>query len=234
MSAETSLRSLTLAGIAHRCGQETERFFGRSDYDPRPCFELFRRALAERNQGAYELLYLQYQPLVASWVERHAGFAALDEEVQYFVNRAFEKLWRAVTPEKFERFADLKSLLSYLKACTASVIIDYARAGKPSVVDEEPADLPAAAQAVEVGPEEHVMAQAQQQALWQFIETRLNDHKERAVLYGAFVLGLKPRDLCRKFPTTFADVNDVYRTKQNLVERLRRDKQLREFASDLA
>lgn len=234
MHPEGSLNALTLTGLAHRCAQETERFFGRSDYDPLPCFELFRRALVERDQAAYELLYLQYRALVTSWVERHPGFPALDEEAQYFVNRAFEKLWRAVPPEKFQRFPNLKSLLSYLKTCTASVIIDFARAPKPPVVDEEPGDFPVTSQTAGANPEEYAVAQMQQQELWQFIEARLNDDKERAVLYGVFVLGLKPRDLCLSSPAVFADVTEVYRTKQNLMERLRRDKDLRQLVGNPA
>ena len=60
-------------------------------------------------------------------MQRHAAFPASGEEAQYFVNRAFDKLWTAMTPQKFERFPDLKSLLRYLQMCVHSAIIDHVR-----------------------------------------------------------------------------------------------------------
>ena len=98
------LATLSIAGLAHRCAQETDLFFRRLSYDPAYCFELFRRAILEGNQRAHECIYTQYQPLVAGWVERHPSFAGTDEEVQYFVNRAFEKLRESPHGESLSGF----------------------------------------------------------------------------------------------------------------------------------
>jgi len=87
MIETVDIRSLTVAGIAHRCGKETHRFFLRQDYDPRYCFDLFRRAIVEGNQEAHGCLYTQYLPLVSGWVERHPAFPATGEEIDFFVNR---------------------------------------------------------------------------------------------------------------------------------------------------
>ena len=233
MTTEASLQTLALSGVAQQCAQQTDRFFQRLQYDPRYCFELFRRALLERNQQAYALLYQQYQALVAGWVERHPSFPALDEEVQYFVNRAFEKMWRALTPYKFERFPDLKSLLSYLKLCAGSAVMDYARTGRLDMIDDEPGDLQIADTGAEVDPEQHTVDRVQQEEFWRLILTRLADERERLVVYGSFVLALKPRELSAKYPQVFADVNEIYRIKQNVLERLRRDAELRQNLAEL-
>jgi hypothetical protein len=233
MTPEASLQTLALSGVAQQCAQQTDRFFRRLQYDPRYCFELFRRALLERNQQAYALLYQQYQALVAGWVERHPSFPALDEEVQYFVNRAFEKMWRALTPAKFERFPDLKSLLSYLKLCAGSAVLDYARAGRLEMADDEPGDLQIADTGAQIDPEQHTVSRVQQEEFWQLILTRLADERERLVVYGSFVLALKPRELSAKYPQVFADVNEIYRIKQNVLERLRRDAELRQNLAEL-
>lgn len=233
MTTEASPQTLALAGVAQHCAQQTDRFFRRLDYDPRYCFELFRRALLERNQQAYGLLYQQYQALVAGWIERHPSFPALDEEVQFFVNRAFEKMWRALTPAKFERFADLKSLLSYLKLCAGSAVLDYARVGRVEVVDEEPDELNLAGDGMDVDPESYTMSQVAQQEFWQLILDRLMDERERLVVHGSFVLALKPRELCIRYPAVFADVSEVYRAKQNVLERLRRDGELKKILAEL-
>lgn len=226
MTPSLDLNALTLAGISHRCAQETELFFRRHPYDPLYCYELFRRAILERNQRAYDCLYAQYQPLVAGWVERHPSFAGAGEEVPYFVNRAFEKLWHALTPEKFRRFNDLKALLSYLKLCTHSVIIDHARARQHSLVDEEQGEALLAGQAASGDVEQETIENVQQQEFWRLVNGRLADEKEQAVVFGSFVLAMKPAELHVRYAHLFSDVKDVYRTKQNVLERLRRDQEL--------
>lgn len=233
MTSHPDLNALTLAGLSHRCGQETESFFRRAAYDPAYCYELFRRALLERNSRAYGCLYSQYQPLVAGWVERHPGFSGSGEEIQYFVNRAFEKLWQALTPEKFQRFSDLKALLSYLKLCTHSVVIDHVRARQHTLLDEEASDATLASEPGESNLEEDTIERVQQQAFWQLVNQRLADEKEQAVVVGSFVLAMKPAELHQRYTHLFSDVKDVYRTKQNVLERLRRDPELLKLRAEL-
>ena len=91
-------------------------------------YGLFQQAIVQRVAEAWEQIYQLYTPLVQKWVVRHPSFANTGEDVDYFVNRAFEKMWRALTPEKFANFPELKSLLAYLKMCVNSVIIDHLRA----------------------------------------------------------------------------------------------------------
>lgn len=233
MSREVSPQLLSLAGIAHRCAQETDLFFRRQSYDPRYCFELFRRAFLHRNQHAWELVYTQYRPLVAGWVERHAAFPATGEETQYFVNRAFEKMWSAVSPDGFDRFPNLKSLLSYLQMCVHSAIVDEVRSSERLTVDVD-VNMSAATSRTEGGPsvEDQALTQAQREGLWQFIDERLNDEKERLVVYGSFALALKPRELYAEFEDAFRDVNEIYRIKQNILARLRRDPELKKLLGE--
>ena len=49
------------------------------------------------------------------------------------------------------------------------------------------------------------------------------------MVYGSFVLALKPRELYAQFRETFRDVKEVYRVKENVLARLRRDAELQEF-----
>ena len=229
MFDENSPRLLTLVGIAHRCAQETELFFRRQGHDPRYCFELFRRAILERNERAWEHIYDQYRPLVAGWVGRHPAFPASGEEVQYFVNRALEKMWAALPPARFSRFSNLKSLLRYLQMCVDSVIVDYVRLAEQRSMQRR-VELETAKISV-TGPsvEAQALDQMDRQELWWEINTRLRNEKERLVVYGSFPLGLKPRELYAQFQETFQDVNEVYRVKENVLARLRRDAVLQEL-----
>lgn len=230
MSTHSELRALSLNAIRFRCAEESERFFSRQKHDPRYCFEMFRRAVLNRDELAWECVYTQYLPLVKGWVERHSLFPAVDEESQYFVNWAFEKMWVVLSPEKFHRFPDLKSILRYLQMCVHSALVDYMRAREQAALLtdevgedtelENPDDIPV---------EEQVFSRSQAESLWSMLDSRLKNEKERRVVYGSFVLALKPGDLLIQFPYVFQDVNEIYLIKENILARLRRDGELREF-----
>lgn len=233
MSHPAEQISLPLEDIAQRCAHETDRFFQHQDHDPRYCFELLRRAIADRCQRAWEFVYAQYQPLVTSWVERHAAFSSCSEEAQYFVNRAFEKMWTALTPVGFGRFPDLKSLLRYLQMCVHSAILDVVRVAERSTVVTQVEEMTTRGDPEVATVEDQALDRMQWQAFWEEISARLHSDQERQVVYGSFVLAMKPRELCAQFPDLFRDVNEVYRVKENVLARLRRDAELaRLFCQD--
>jgi hypothetical protein len=122
-------------------------------------------------------------------------------------------------------------VLRYLQMCVHSAILDHVRAREKFKVEEASETV---GERVEPGPglEEDTLAQAGREALWRYVSGRLNNDKERLMIYGCFVLSLKPRDLPAHFPGTFADARDVYRTKQNVLDRLRRDPEVSKFAGD--
>lgn len=233
MPEPNDLHSLSLSGIQHRCAEESDHFFQKRNYDPRFCFEIFRRAVLDHNQRAWELVHQQYYSLVMSWVQRHSLLMVLDEEPDYFANRAFEKMWVALSPQKFSQFSDLKSVLRYLQMCVHSVIVDYARSSEQAALLEdselEPLILRDPAQS---DLEEKVFTRRQAAELWQWINTRLKDDKERAVIYGSFVLDMKPAELLKSYTHLFRDVREIYTTKENVLARLRRDDSLKELVED--
>lgn len=219
---------LTLTGLRHRCAVESDRFFNRLEHDPRFCFELFRRAINDHDQQAWEFIYEQYRPLVSGWVERHSLFSATEEETQYFVNRAFEKMWAAITPAKFEKFPNLKSVLSYLQMCVHSALVDNVRSReRAALIDQDELSRTPAARVPNV--EQQVGRRVEREELWGWINDRLKNDKERRVVFGTFALAMKPRELYTQFPDSFEDVNEVYRVKENVMARLRRDDALKKL-----
>jgi hypothetical protein len=229
MPHSTDPHALTLSGIAHRCMSETELFFQHLPNDPRYCFELFRRAILQRDQLAWKHLYRQYEPLVTGWVRQHPAFPSTGEEAQYLSNCAFEKMWMAVTPERFSRFDNLKSLLRYLQMCVHSTILDIVRANDCPISDTPVERLAAEGPAGEGAVERAVLNRVEQEAFWREIESRLHSDQERQVVYGSFVLAMKPSELYAHYPNTFRDVHHVYRVKENVLARLRRDGTLGEL-----
>lgn len=227
MSDEIKLQDMALADLADWCTHQTELYFQHQSHDPRYCFELFRRAIGEQDQPAWALICLEYQALVAGWVRQHSRFEASGEEAQYFVNGAFGKIAVSLTPDKFGGFSDIGSLLRYLKMCVHSVIMDYIRLTE----QERFAPLEDASEegSPDPSPEEQAMDRSDQQALWGLINSRLQDEKERAAIYGSFVLALKPQELYELFRNLFSDIDEIYRVKQNIISRLRRDPEFRKF-----
>jgi DNA-directed RNA polymerase specialized sigma24 family protein len=227
------ISTLSLSGLRHRCAEESDRFFRRQGHDPRFCFELFRRAVSMHDQQAWEIIYAQYQPLVSSWVERHALFSSFNEETQFFVNWAFEKMWTAVTPEKFAGFPDLKAVLRYLQMCVHSVMVDFMRSHeRAALLEDEAQDQPVPDPNDKNQPEIQAFERTQGEALWRWLQGKLKDEKERCVVYGSFILDLKPGELHDYYRNVFMDVKEIYKIKDNVLARLKRDEELRQYFSD--
>lgn len=225
---------LDLDELSNRCHLESLRYFQGKTHEPGYCFELFRRAFVARNPVAWEYIYIVYQSLVSGWIKNHPSFPRTGEEVQYFVNRAYEKMWSSITAEKFGHFPNLSSLLRYLKMCSVSAVIDYQRVkARLQLVDlVEP--ISSQAQPAEFSLEDHTIDKMKSEALWQQINAMLNNDKEHTVMYGCFVLGLKPREIQVQFPGVFRDIKHIYRVKENVLARLRRNQDLLEYLSEYA
>ena len=234
MAADTDPASLNLTTLSRRCAQENERFFQRRPYDPAYCFELLRRAICDANGRAWELVYAQYQALVAGWVRRHNLFTAVDEEISYFVNRAFEKMWSVLTPEKCKDFPDLKSFLRYLQMCVHSVLVDFMRRKEQVMLSAQVSSEETAVPTSSAGPslEAQIISRERRQELWEWLKGQFKNEKEEQLIYAMFSLGLKPREIAERFPHTFRDVREVYRVKENVMARLRRAPKLAEFLED--
>lgn len=232
MPHRTDLQTLPLPDIASRCARETRLFFEGQDHDLGHCFELFRRAIVDGNQRAWDRVYEQYRPLVTGWVKRHSAFPTSGEEAQYFVNRTFEKMWGAMTPTKFRRFPNLKPLLRYMQTCVHSVIIDQVRVAEQPTWDVQIETLTNEHGDKDMAVENLALDRVHRQEFWKEIRTRLRDEKECCVVYGSFILALKPREIYAQFPETFYDVADVYRVKENVLARLRRDAKLKKLLKD--
>ena len=69
----------------------------------------------------------------------------------------------------------------------------------------------------------------QREEFCECLSARLRDEKERRVIYGSFVLALKPRALYEQFRALFSDVDEIYRVKQNVLARLRHDPELKKL-----
>jgi DNA-directed RNA polymerase specialized sigma24 family protein len=229
---------MDLRDLSEGCAQESQDYLRGQDNRANACFELFRRAFVERDQGAWTKIFLLFEPQVTRWVTKHPSFPHSQEEAQYFANRAFEKMWASIDAAKFARFNHISGLLRYLKMCTASVIIDHVRTREKlrpaSWEDLEQSDQPESVDVLDhfhlSGPgepvEDAVFARLEAQELWQLLLELVADSREQRVLYASFMLGLKPRQVFEHYPGEFDSVDHVYRIKENLLARLKRNPEL--------
>ena len=224
-ASPVDLRKMSLATLATRCGIESEHFYRGRSFDPCFAYELFRRALVERDEQAWEYVYGHYSLLVESWVRRCGAFAGSGETSEFFVGAAFTKFWRAVTPDRFSTFPTLAALLHYLQLCAGSVVIDSVRAQSwAEMLPEEELPLTLAPQ---VAPDEQALDRVNRAEFWSTIASQLTGDDECAVVVGSFVLGMKPGEIYEQRPDLFASVHDVYNIKRNVLGRLSRSPELR-------
>lgn len=219
----TDPQQLTLDTLARRCAAENECFRRGQPSDPRYAYELFRRALVERNDDAWALLYDLYRSLVEHWVRKNTAFDASGEPSDALVGEAFARFWQALPPERFTQFPSPAALLHYLQLCTGCVVIDSARAAARLVSIE----LAPVEDTQQRALDEEVIGQMRRQELWHLVDRRLNGEAERVVIVDSFVYGLKPAAIYARRPDLFASIKEVYLVKRNVIERLGRDQGLR-------
>lgn len=220
----TDPRQIELSALVRRCLVESDRFYRGRTHDTRYAYELFRRAIVERNEVAWEYIYTHYSALVESWVRRSGAFPSSGESSEYFVGAAFTKFWRAIA-DRFEQFPTLASLLHYLQLCAGSVVIDSVRA--QSWAEMLPEEAIPSGLSPQAAPDEEAMQRVNCEEFWSYINAQLNSEAERIVVFRSFVLGMKPGDIYNDHQDLFQSINDVYNVKRNVLGRLSRNPELR-------
>ncbi len=189
--------------------------------------ELFRRAIADADEDAWEAVVALYRGLLIAQSARLVVRNLVDEDAGFCVDRAFQRFWRATRTRGIHEFQDLASILKYLKMCLGSVLLDEARARRRqacvSIEDLSPDAC------VSTDPSTEVVAGIAQRELWESINRELRDDSERLVARLSFAAGLSPREIRALHPERFAEVSDVYRLKRNLIERLRRSQAIKDL-----
>jgi len=217
---------LSINELARCCSEETTKFLKQNISNDRYCLELFRRAITKRDDDAWICIYQQYSPLVLTWVNQHQSATPLlgQDGSAPLVNAAFAKFSQALTPAKMDNFDSLAAVLKYLKMCVHSVVADEVRARQARQY-EEALELMEHEPATD-DPADSVISNLSAQGLWQVIQEELNGEDERVLIYLAYIHGMKPSEISSQNRRLFPTVDDVYRIKRNVLERLRRNRRL--------
>ena len=208
--------------LAKLCHDESERYRRGAAVQRGDCYELFRRAIVDKDQEAWSALDEQYRRLVAKWVNGPS------DQVDDRINEAFVKFWRGVKPESFvHEFAGIGKVLAFLRVCARSVKLDIIRKEKKvALISTEKIEI-----AIDDSTAPNVLDKIEQDEIRKHIQSRLKDDQERLVFYLSFEIGLKPRQIAKKYPKQFENAKQVSRIKERIVLRLRNDPQLQAWSA---
>jgi hypothetical protein len=223
---ERALMRMPLARLVALSSTEMGKFLRHEPSCDAYAFELFRRAICAQESFAWQALYTQYHDLLRSWVRRHPAWHAGIADDEEWITEAVARFWRSMDPERFRSFPCTASILRYLKLCVHCTLLDDVRARSRISLGTRPLDEQIAG---ELATPERVSDHLEAQALWDAIRAEVQDETEEVVARSCLVLDLKPREVFETHPAMFSGVDDVYRVKRNLIERLRRSPAIRAF-----
>jgi hypothetical protein len=223
---DESIRQMNLTLLADRCTDEMKLHRRKETYDDRFCLEIFRRAIMQRLDQAWEVLQQRFGETVRIWLHSHASndVALMRDSEENYVAQTFSRFWYAVRDQHLE-FSSLNAALSYLHATLNGILTDTLR----SHLRSREVPIPESGFSEEPLSEDSVDASS----AWQSIQRLLIDQREQRVAYLLYYCGLKPREIVTRCPQEFDDIKEVYRLNHNVVERLRRNRdQLRRLLND--
>jgi DNA-directed RNA polymerase specialized sigma24 family protein len=219
------LWTMELGALARRAQSESRSFYHHEAYDPRFAYELFRRALVERDDAAWAHIFEQYAPLVEHWVRRSGAFTISGESSEFFVSAAFTRFWRAIPAPRFAAFPSLAALLNYLRRCATCVVIDTARA--QSCADLLPEECVNWNDQRLGHADEEATERVSREEFWGMVDGLLDNEIERVVVRCSYILGMKPSEIYARYREQFSGVEEVYSLKRALLTRLRKSPELR-------
>jgi DNA-directed RNA polymerase specialized sigma24 family protein len=187
-------------------------------------YEVFRHAIADRDDAALADVVAWYRPLLIAWAHQKIDRIPIEESCADIADEAFARAWSALATTGLDTFPSLAAVLGYLRTCVSSVVVDRARnqAGSARLLGR----IETTPQA---SPEQTVLAELDRAEIWSLINRHITTEQERIVVYESFALSLPPRTIVQRHSSIFDDVREVYRIKHNLFDRLRRDDNLREL-----
>ncbi|MEM8531611.1 MAG: hypothetical protein AAGF95_12260 [Chloroflexota bacterium] len=207
---------MSVTDLGQRCTEETHKFNRQRAYDPQYCFELFRRALGAANSEALTFIYQIYQRQVLSWVYSHGSFSQTGEDAEFFAYQALTNFYFALRGDRIERFTSLPQVMSYLKACVHTSVMQYRRDQK---VDMN--------RSIDGIPEQALLPdlniRLNMEELWQHIETLLPDPRDQMLARYTLIQGLRPREIVRDFPDLWQSEREISVATFRIRRILRRD-----------
>jgi RNA polymerase sigma factor (sigma-70 family) len=224
--SEQPPHQLSLDAVVRGCRDESQR---ERRHERGFCFELFRRALEDRDQGAWAALDQQYRRLMLTWIYAGSASDLAQEEAEDLAHEALEKFWRTLTSRDVRiagRFEHVGALLRYLNQCAITTILDHRRRLRRR--DRLIARLQAMHAAAPLPPPpaeaalDELCRQERLQRVKTWVRDSVTDAQERRVLSLSFEHDLSPAAIAERYPDEFPTVQLVRQIKERVLKRARR------------
>lgn len=207
--------------LAQRCREEVASYRRGEPSDDRFALELFSRAVVDGDDPAWQALHAAFHEQVIAWCRTAAQCGSAD--LEDLACTAWAKFWQSFTPAKLAAATCCSGILRYLKLCARSAAVDERRTRRALVsLDESPVQRADAAPALDG-------AFADRDALarfWAIVNASLRDDRERILTYMSYELDLKSAEIQSRRPDLFPSVTDVYQVGRNVLDRLKRNRDL--------
>ena len=212
MCCETSLPVL-----AAQCLRELDNYHRGEACTDVYGLELLRRATIQGNEEAWAWEQHCFGGMVRGWLLRHPQreVACRLESEENYVAQAFERCWQATAFNQRVEFRTLAAALQYLHASLNGAVLDMLRAyARPREVS-----LPGPGE-----PGEPLVEDVSDISdVWDTLQMILTNPREQRLAYLLFHCGLKPREIVRFCSQEWDDVQEIYRLRRNIMERLVRN-----------
>jgi DNA-directed RNA polymerase specialized sigma24 family protein len=137
------------------------------------------------------------------------------ESEENYVAQTFERFWQATAFNQKVEFSTLAAALHYLRTSLNGAILDtlraYARLREVSLPEPgEPG-------------EPLVEGSIESSEVWDILHKFLANPREQRLAYLLFYCGLMPKQIVRFCPQEWSDVQEIYRLRCKIIERLLRN-----------
>jgi hypothetical protein len=214
---DEKINEMDILELVDRCMNEINKFRRGEASNDVYGLELFRRALQECDPFAWEIIQLHFTEMMLQWMRSHPlrNVARNYDSDENYVAQGFTRFWQATIRNKQIHFKSLAAILRYLRASLNGVIIDTLRAySRPREIS-----LPETG-----GPGEPVIEDGDDDyKVWEVIRSLLPDERQQRVAYLIYRCGLKPREIIQFCSPEFSDIQEIYRLRRSIFERLQRN-----------
>lgn len=208
-------RALNVSALVEQCQREIQAYRRGEPSNETYGLELLRRAIMQSDQDARAGVQQCFGEFVRGWLHGHPRreVACRLESEEAYVALAFERFWQATVRQQLV-FRTLSGALVYLRASLQGAILGalrtYSRPGEVSL--PEPGE----------GGEPQVEDLAASLEFWEVLQRMLPSEREQRLAYLLYHCGLGPREIVRFCPQEWHDVQEMYRLRRNIIERLLR------------
>jgi Effector-associated domain 7/NB-ARC domain len=189
-------------------------------------FDLFRRAITEKDEQCWELLYKYYSNLIELWIVQRAGTDIPKDELQQCVIDVFGRIWTSIRGgyESMASFPSSSHILSYWRLAAENVALLYLRENRNLLLYDENTT-----EELQHDADDQIDQNIQIFDFWRVILSLFQNNRERVVIYDLYVRGLRPNDILMHRKHMFEDIADLYRVRRNILHRMAASSELREL-----